>query len=149
MVQTGSLKYTRDTLKVLHSEVLREIHNLGGHPRLSALINNLDSQLDVGDDDSNNQNFTKRPNDINHIDKSSNDKVYIDKKFDKNRGYNTNDIHVSANISKIGIYSNYDQNNNDDNKNYDNDSNNADAKLNYDKSTLLELQIAKDVQDAV
>jgi geranylgeranyl diphosphate synthase, type III len=46
MEHTGSMTYTRDTLKVLHSEVLSAINDLGGHVRLTALVNKLDAELD-------------------------------------------------------------------------------------------------------
>lgn len=46
MEHTGSMTYTRDTLKVLHAEVLSAISDLGGHVRLTALVNKLDAELD-------------------------------------------------------------------------------------------------------
>ena len=46
MERTGSMKYTRDTLKVLHSEVILEIEDLGGHFTLTQLVNRLDAELD-------------------------------------------------------------------------------------------------------
>lgn len=46
MEHTGSMKYTRDTLITLHSEVLSAISDLGGHTQLTALVNKLDAELD-------------------------------------------------------------------------------------------------------
>ena len=46
MERTGSMTYTRDTLKVLHSEVIVEIQELGGHKTLTELVNRLDAELD-------------------------------------------------------------------------------------------------------
>ena len=46
MERTGSMTYTRDTLKVLHSEVIVEIEELGGHLTLTQLVNRLDAELD-------------------------------------------------------------------------------------------------------
>ena len=43
----GSFIYTRNVLSVLMVEVREEIMKLGGHKILEALMNALDSQLDV------------------------------------------------------------------------------------------------------
>ena len=47
MVETGSIAYTRATLSTLKGDVMRDIALLGGHPRLAALLDKLDAQLDV------------------------------------------------------------------------------------------------------
>ena len=57
MEHTGSMKYTRDTLVVLHSEVLSAISDLGGHVRLTALVNKLDAELDGLDNTDNKSDF--------------------------------------------------------------------------------------------
>ena len=46
MEHKGSMKYTRSTLIALHSDVLSAITDLGGHVRLTALVNKLDAELD-------------------------------------------------------------------------------------------------------
>ena len=47
MVETGSIAYTRATLRTLKDDVMNDIELLGGHPRLAALLNKLDAQLDA------------------------------------------------------------------------------------------------------
>jgi geranylgeranyl diphosphate synthase type 3 len=47
MEQMGSLTYTRNKLKELKTEVLEQIHVLGGHPLLVKIIEKLDIQLDT------------------------------------------------------------------------------------------------------
>lgn len=45
MNRCGSLEYTRETLKGLKLGVIAEIQLLGGHERLEALLESLDSEL--------------------------------------------------------------------------------------------------------
>ena len=47
LAQCGSLLYTREALRGLHLRVVDEIHRLGGHTLLVALIDHLDGQLDA------------------------------------------------------------------------------------------------------
>ena len=49
MIQLGSIKYTREVLKRLHTELLSDIVSFGGHQRLTTLLAMLDSQLDSDD----------------------------------------------------------------------------------------------------
>ena len=43
----GSIEYTRETLRNLYLDIVSEISNLGGHPKLLLLLEKLDSQLDT------------------------------------------------------------------------------------------------------
>lgn len=45
MIQCGSLEYTRNRLKELKAQVLKEISLLGGHEVLVSLIEKLDAQI--------------------------------------------------------------------------------------------------------
>ena len=67
MERTGSMTYTRDTLKVLHSEVTLEIEELGGHFTLTQLVNRLDAELDDikythNENESENENENEKKN---------------------------------------------------------------------------------------
>jgi hypothetical protein len=46
MDQCGSIDYTRNSLRLIHTEVSNEIERLGGHGTLTKLLHKLDSQLD-------------------------------------------------------------------------------------------------------
>ena len=46
MYMCGSMTYTRNILKQLHTELLTEIENVGGHGELTALMKHLDQELD-------------------------------------------------------------------------------------------------------
>lgn len=57
MQHTGSMKYTRDTLILLHTEVIAAISDLGGHTQLTALVNKLDAELDGLDEEGDNEDI--------------------------------------------------------------------------------------------
>lgn len=46
MDQCGSIDYTRNSLRLIHTEVSNQIEILGGHTTLTKLLSKLDSQLD-------------------------------------------------------------------------------------------------------
>ena len=86
MERTGSMTYTRDTLKVLHSEVLVEIQELGGHKTLTELVNRLDAELDdikyTKNDDEHDNDTSSKKNEKKNENENEND---LKKRDDKNR----------------------------------------------------------------
>ena len=56
MHECGSIRHTREVLRALKKKIEKEIEQLGGHSRLSALVQLLDKQLDEDTEDENRPN---------------------------------------------------------------------------------------------